>query len=496
MIFSTYFYQDLGVLTRNYETTYNWYDIGRYGLVLLRYVFRTCRYNVYYTGVMLFMAMTLTVMFYSYFVEYITKKEQNELVIVLFAMLFFVHTAWSEQFYFQFQSFEIVFGVFLVGVALFLLWSVDDLIIPSGITYALSIGLAVLAFGVYQAMLNVYITSCIGLYLLDEKRARTWMGLGKDVFRHIVVFLVDFAIYELIIKITVTSTYLTNQIAWGNRPALAIWETLKLDYIERCFTGKGALYSFALSVIVIFVLLVFCYSFITSCIHVGVGKVYKGYLIDLILLVGLVFSSFILGIVVGFTPAVRAQLALPISIAFLFMYLANHIFINDGNLLFKYKEIICILCGAVALYSSLTSVTRMLYTYDMVATNSYFTATKLSYDLDKKLTESGKNLPIAFIGIMDVNFDLNELCVDTEHNYSYMLEPMMNQNGTLTPTYYWGSMFTHDYFGMYGINYLAASMDQVLEATDIANEMPEWPAEGSIVVHNDYIIAKIGKMID
>lgn len=52
---------------------YNWLDIGRFGLVLLKYIVGLGSFNLYYANGLLLLVLVITSMYWAYFIKKIYK---------------------------------------------------------------------------------------------------------------------------------------------------------------------------------------------------------------------------------------------------------------------------------------------------------------------------------------------------------------------------------------------------------------------------------------
>ena len=112
--FATDYYVDSEVVINLPETNYNWLEIGRYGLVFCRNLLGTTWYNPYYTGILMLLFLWLTGMTFSYVCSKLFPSLSAS-VITLGSLIFLTYPTFSEQYYFQFQSAEITFGLWLSG---------------------------------------------------------------------------------------------------------------------------------------------------------------------------------------------------------------------------------------------------------------------------------------------------------------------------------------------------------------------------------------------
>ena len=123
----------------------------------------TANANPYYTAVSVYIFFCRKCHCLEFFItEIVLVVKFTNSILAIFYSLFITYPALSEQFYFQFQSCEIVFGYILVGVSLTLLFiNIGHKKWPILI---LSVLTATLAFSVYQSFVNVYISACLGCF--------------------------------------------------------------------------------------------------------------------------------------------------------------------------------------------------------------------------------------------------------------------------------------------------------------------------------------------
>ena len=69
-----------------------------------------------------------------------------------------------DQFYFKFQSFEVLFGIFLLIVSA--IFFVEFVKKPKFYLFIFSVLLNVISFGIYQSMLNIMLVLYAGIFLM------------------------------------------------------------------------------------------------------------------------------------------------------------------------------------------------------------------------------------------------------------------------------------------------------------------------------------------
>lgn len=492
-IFNTYFYQDTGAVVLNQGTTYNWFPIGRFGLVFIRELLGTANANPYYTAVLFIFFSVANAIVWSFLLQRCVGGKFTNSILAIFYSLFITYPALSEQFYFQFQSCEIVFGYILVGVSLTLLFiNIGHKKWPILI---LSVLTATLAFSVYQSFVNVYISACLGCFAfcLIEDIRKPWNKLFTEIGFILLHFCLAFLLYGLLNALF--STYGPDSDYFSSRVSLslgAIINRIVVDgpaFFERLFFGDGVFFlptlAIASAALIIALGLFYVTLFIDNKTHVFEAQVIINSGILLLNCVVLIFSPLLLSVMTGLYDA-RIQLAVPISVAYLFLlafWLLQHTHFSAVRLL-------SLLLGAVSLFCvahQTNSLMRIFYTYDIINENTTIRATQISYDLDKVISEEG-DLPVAFIGSMEAK--TNAACSPLVPSYFFM-SPLM-QNERISPAYFYGSAWLTDYYKYYGITYQFPTDAQIHDAAIYAVDMPVWPSKDSIQVVDGVIIVKIG----
>lgn len=493
-MFNTYFCQDTGAVVLNQGTTYNWFSIGRFGLVFIRKLLGTNNANPYYTAVLFILFSIVNVIVWCFLLERCVGSKLPNSILTIFYSLFITYPALSEQFYFQFQSCEIIFGYILVGVSLALLFTDTDNKKP--LPLFLSVFAATFSFSIYQSFVNVYITACLGCFALcliaDFRKSQ------KRMFTEIGYILLQFclalALYGLLNVLF--STYSADSDYFSSRVHLSLGSIINRividgpSFFERLFVGDGVFFLSTLaiaSVTLTIAFILFCVTaFLDDKVHTFDIQAVINSGILLLNCAALIFSPLLLSLITGLYDA-RIQLAVPIAVAYLFLltfWLLQHVHLSAVRLLSLLLGVVTLFCIA----HQTNSLMRIFYTFDIINENATIRATQISYDLDKVISEEG-NLPVAFIGSM--NAQVNAAC-STPLVPSYFFNSPLMQNERISPAYFYGSAWLTDYYKYYGITYQFPTDTQIHDAALHAVDMPIWPSEGSIQVFDGVIIVKIG----
>lgn len=474
-IYGIYFYQDADIVLYQQRTNYNWLDIGRYGLVLLRKVFGTDRANPYYEAVLFLTAFLVLILFFGYFLDMASNQENSDGKLLITSVIFMTYPLWAEQFYFQFQSFEILAGYLLTLIFLFL--SLQGVREKKTVYQIVAVVTAFIAFGVYQSFINVFLTGFVGMCLLNLKEISEFQEFIRIVKSYVIVFVIAFLAYLFLYCFFFSSSdYL--QAGWGNADIKEILFHIE-SYVRMVLSGKIKFFP-------ITYLLAGLFALLASVVFYRKEKV--KICLKLLVSIGLLFvlfsSPFLLLFVTGYFTVARALLAFPLGAALLFYY-AYDIFEKRKGAIFY----VVILLGVVCCLRQTESLMRIFYTYDIISESDKITALQLNYDIDRVLAEEGQ-MPIAVIGTMDARRN-PACCSEEETSWSFLFQSSILQNMNMELKYYWSTCYFVNWFRMYGIEYAWASQEQVQMAAEESHSMEVWPNEGGICVRNGICIIKL-----
>ena len=116
-IFNTNITIDTDIMIVYPETTYNWLNIGRWGLILLQKVFGMRWFNPYIECAMAYVAIILFLISYCFLFENLNIKKKN-INYYIFCGLMITHPIFALQWFFRLQAFEIALSIAFVSFAL------------------------------------------------------------------------------------------------------------------------------------------------------------------------------------------------------------------------------------------------------------------------------------------------------------------------------------------------------------------------------------------
>ena len=302
--FNTDYYVDSEVIINIPGTTYNWLEIGRYGLVFVRKLLRTDWYNPYYTGILMLLFLWLTGLVLTHLFEKLFPLLPKWMCI-LGSLTFLTYPTFTEQYYFHFQSAEIAFGLLLSAIGMVLLYRF--ICEKNRICLILSIPLYVLVFAIYQSFLPLALCGYLMIFLsviIQEDYDKPF--LCRSIFGSILHFAFSFLISQGINRIFFASgnNYLTEQVIWAEN---SIKDSV-IAILKACFSmfiGYGIFYTSIL-----------CIALLLAIIAIFVLYKKKGFphfLWGILAILGITIIPFFLTSLLGTVTSVRTQFVYPLS---------------------------------------------------------------------------------------------------------------------------------------------------------------------------------------
>ncbi len=300
----------------------SWIAIGRPVLVLMKYLLGLHPMNIFFAELITYLCFTNFVIF-LYYIFYRKKKKPSNSNLLIFGSIILTSAIYIEQLCFTLQSAEVALAlnIFCLAVLFFQKGQEEK----KQYYYIMSIPLLCCSFGTYQSFVPLFI-SVIAIITFQEANHsdKKLKEIIAFLFPAITIFIISLLGYFLGCAyaksfIDTNSTYLTEQIKWFQEPISdtvnRIIEIIKDGYLG-VFFKKETFYN-ALNVIALLG------SFYYAC-KVFIKKE-KQKTIKILLITSLLLVPFILSIVLGTKEVYRAQLSVPVMIAFLISYIAKEI---------------------------------------------------------------------------------------------------------------------------------------------------------------------------
>lgn len=322
---------DTEELINNPGSNLGWLVIGRWSLVLFKKMLGLTVHNTVASGVLFFLFFWLGANLLT-FALYHFSWEKERYDYWIFMLLYATSNIWCYQIYFSLQQAEVAFAMLLLVIAAFLAMKAcfaprqgAGSILRGVIRIGVSAVLLFLGLGAYQALAAYYIAICLALFLVRLPEQEERRGAWRGVVLLIVHFCVVYAAYRAYVKyFMVSSDYMESQMGWGRlafldcvKNILRTAKNVLIGYGPRNFSFYGC-----------GVLLLIVTLFILWRSRLGDreeryrrGKKHGGERLLLCLgIVGILAVPFLMTIYMGEMLVTRSQFALPVAAAFLGMY--------------------------------------------------------------------------------------------------------------------------------------------------------------------------------
>ena len=506
LVFTASYCADLEYVQGATGKIYNWNELGRYTLILLKKITFT-PYNRILEGVLFVITAILTVFALSY-LFYLLNKKANSVTLFILSAITLIFPTFCEQYYFKFQSFEVLFGIFLTVVSgiLFIKYMETDKLIFLPIPVVLN----VLSFGIYQSMLNIMLVIYAGIFLMlflnnveyDKVKAFIVMALQ---------FVASFLLNRLVTFIFCEkSSYFSDKIMWKQYPFDTCYHFVK-HYFRVVLLAETPMYTFAFAVSIVLSILALIALFITVW-----NKKEKFILLySLLGFAGLIFGPFVIAIIQGFEPDSRTQLALPFSIAFLcfFTYGVTEkfvLFIKEVKKLSRFHKdekekadeskkkshsfMIYFLTGGliIILLLNLIPTLRLTYTRMMINKSDREHLTAIAKDLEKYHCDAEYPLhTVIFIGTLPYECGSFGYQYDVEQK-EYILINAFTLDSATEPKFFFSTNRALSAMECLGYNYNKPEKSNYMKkAKETAANLPSYPSEGYIEDTGDFVAVNL-----
>lgn len=426
--FATDYYADSEVVINIAGTTYNWLEIGRFGLVFVRRLLGTNWYNPYYTGILFLFFLWLTGMTFSYLCSKLFPKLTAP-ILVLGSLVFLTYPTFSEQYYFHFQSAEIAFGLWLSMLALGLIyffirdhrWSCFFAALP----------LFILTFGIYQSFVPLTLCGYLTVFLSVVTRKDCSVStIKRGIWGSIAHFFTAFLMYEGIDKLFFTSSnYLNSQIIWtGEAPLLASIKDI-IYLCVRMFLGRDIFYT---AILPFAVLLTMAAFFRRKALPL------PQLLLGILASIGITVCPFLLTLMMGINTAARSQFTYGFTAVILILFsmetFLEYSFYPKGHTTKtkrKWLSISAVSTAALLVYTvaQIATVRFIWHAHEQVTAFDRKTATAVMETMyDSFIVDSG--IGTVLWGSMQPETDYDDILADSP---SYLFRSVFNLDHNAEP---------------------------------------------------------------
>lgn len=471
---------DTEVVINNPHDMVGWPSIGRYGLIFTEYIFGLRWYNPFISTGIGFVLLFFSGMIFGYL--FWRAGQGKYWIYAAFGILFLISPIMVEQLYFDLQLFQIAWAycICAAGVAL----SYLGIWIHSAFWKILAIFCMVWAFSSYQAFTMIYMAAAITFFVLFYKRfsakeeSKNKVLYGKIVVWQISLFLIAMIVNSVIANVIIkkfsqNSQYLNNMVQWSTQGTIQCLKNIE-EHIINGLIGSDVFYTsfFGICILILFVYLI---------IQLIQKNKKSFWWLFCLAIIGLQLSPFLLTIYTGAVPALRAQISYPFVLACDILLITN---LLDYSHYKKIKIIPGLILMILFLWTQMNPTMRLIYTDKIRAQEDI----RVAQAIDNKINEiSQAEKPVAFVGVYQNQ--LNAACVRGE----LIGMSILNWDSGAMPHYWSSSRRICTLAQTLGFSLKNVNETQMIEARNIALNMPNWPQEGSIVDAGDYIVVKLSE---
>ena len=453
-----------------------WYQLGRWALVLLKKLMGVKLINPYFQISIFILFFPASVILWWFCFYKWNHFKENMIALLVFAGVYISHPIWSLQFAYRNQMEGITISMIFLPIAMLLL--TDRQKEGKWLRTFLAGGLIITSFGTYQSFILVY-AEAVAIYFLFRVYYDYTEGDKYNFWKEVLFFLgltiICYILYIGISKalcirlgIEYGSDYLKAQFHWGTEPISANI-ALIVGIVKRALTGDGIVYN-KLAIIEV----------IVGCIMLGYvfRNRFRAGLVAFLVFIGTWIIPFMLVIVTAFNIVDRSQFGFVLVLSFwaaieigaLAKIVIGRKYTDVGVLLLVFV----IVCG---IFPQIEKTTRLLYSDYMTVYGDEVQFRTIYYEALGKGASEGDI--IVFVGGKP-NFFLESALQQELVGYSYLEE-----------TGFYGDNKIIEAMRAYGMNVTYPSPEQRQYAAQKAESMEIWPDIDGILVEDGLIIVRL-----
>lgn len=462
----------------------SWCGLGRFGLVFTKCLLGTNRLSqtVIMTASMLIIGLLCMTVNFAVS-QWNGNDKRYEAFYPVFSAIYATCPCLAEQFYFQMQALEVIWGIYLAVLAVY---GASRYVYDKGSRGWLifSAACGVWAVGTYQAMTAVFIALSAFSFLLsyqkeqagEEQKANQWIWKGISF---VVVFLVILAAYEglafAVRGMTGTNGEYLNTLVFWRRDGLRVCLYRIFVDLQRIYLGQWIFFSPFTSFIMILAAGLFLVR--------GWRTNQKDWL--LFMFAGAVFvsSPVFMGILTGAFQGIRVQMAYPFFLAISTGVLVT---IQPQQSWGKALSFAAMGLAAAVAWNQWMISERLLDTMHQASRQDEERCRAMYQEAERVAARSGgghvRDMALVFVGKRPMDTNVSTLKGD-------MIGVSVFEWDALGPTGVSGRVST--LFYVYGLMHHIATPQQYEASVFRTEGMPAWPEQGSVVREEDRIIIKL-----
>lgn len=446
---------------------------GRFGLVLLLNLFGLTSWNPVLSGLLFLAFFTLSIWLLCFFIFHFTKGNQK-FPYALFALILGTCPTWAFHIYFVLQIAAIGFGLFLTvllaGMDAHFHLHQKKLSWPLILYELCSLLLLSFSLSIYQGLIVYYLAAAAIFFFCHILRDHSlqlrhvlWWGIR-------VLLSLGFYLCTSYLIAGGTSSYLSQQIQWGQLPVLQCLMNIAIQFGKSVvFLHSACVSLYPLAIALFIVLLIHQWKE-----HPGQTK---RNLLLLLAGMAIVLLPMAMSVLQGSRPVPRTQFGLQVAAAFLpAIFLA----LSPGKNIFVRALCVLVVCLQIVLNIRLIHTDNVRNQADLQTANMITTHLK-----DTSFSEK----PLIFFGSLPFHDDSVFLEKTDVYGRSFF-EWIYDENNPSSAT----TSAVRLLRACDDTNYQACKDASLIkQAVDLASSLPAFPQEGYILESEQYILIKLSE---
>lgn len=474
------FYHDIGIdtgyLVRDY-THYNdvWAGSGRFGLTFSKWLFHFSVMVPYAANMLMLLFLLTAAAVFSWLVwRWSGRPAGFRWFYPVFSVIFLSSPILTEQFYFTLQTMEFAWAMLL---CLFSVYLAEKLVVGRTVPSAgglAPVGLMLWAFGTYQAFFVFFIALAAIFYLLrcasapDDRPFRYWLAVGLKL---VALFLIGaagwFAVDRLLCRYFFPEySYASNIYLW-KRISADMFALVKLQFGQIYLKTTSSPY---FSGWFTPVLILTAAMFLVPAVR---GHRRKLPWLAVALTV-IVLSPVLLVLVSGGGSPIRSMIFYPLVFAFSFAWAAE-------NLRWKVPRILLFLVLVSCGWGQTVTTLQMQENAHLAYENDRLLLNRIITRMEETAGTRLENIPVAFVGKIAADAPSAPAGETTGHSFfGWDAGYDAGSSGRIAELAY-----------VMGVDMTVANEEQRKMAAEYSEQMPPWPADGCICIHDGVLIVKL-----
>lgn len=362
---------DTELYMKSYSDNFTWWmSLNRWALVVFNKLFAMDNLLIFQTNFLTVSLILLYSILFNYlFYLHIDKKYDKSFYKLqfIFPIVMLTSPIFAEMYNFAILNTGIAFGICLIGISLILYENISfkENKVLTYFIYLIGITLTTFAFGIYQAIVPLYLLIVAICYLLkcfkDKNISFKWL------FKQIILFVISSLAYLIICKIFCPANSYLNS-GWSTAGMTCI--KYIYDVIIRTLKCETIYYNITYLVAIFIVIIVNIILLLKKKNNIGIvlGSL------------GVISSPFFINIITGVDQLKRTQFNYPICIGFIFLIFA--LILYNKNYKYIYTLFIIFVFGVS--YKQAMISGNLFYSDEVRFQNDVLLAEKIETMIEEK----------------------------------------------------------------------------------------------------------------